>query len=84
MVYPVVLQKQGQSVESRIITEIFRKAGDQVEKGEFHYTYETDKASFEAEAPESGEILVFFVEAGDEVPVLTNIAVIGEKGESIE
>ena len=80
----VIMPKQGQSVESCIITEWNKKKGDQVTKGEILFAYETDKASFEEEAAVDGILLELFYEAGDEVPVLTNICVIGAAGESAE
>ncbi len=78
----VIMPKQGQSVESCIITEWNKKKGDQVSKGDILFAYETDKASFEEEAPADGILLELFYEAGDEVPVLTNVCVIGTEGES--
>jgi pyruvate dehydrogenase E2 component (dihydrolipoamide acetyltransferase) len=84
MAVPVIMPRQGQSVESCIITELFKSTGDAVQKGELLFSYETDKASFEEEAQESGTILTVFFKAGDEVPVLTNVLVIGEAGESFE
>jgi len=80
----VIMPKQGQSVESCIITEWNKKKGDQVTKGEILFAYETDKASFEEEAAIDGILLELFYEAGDEVPVLTNVCVIGAAGESAE
>ncbi|HEY3388290.1 MAG TPA: dihydrolipoamide acetyltransferase family protein [Prolixibacteraceae bacterium] len=79
----VIMPKQGQSVESCIITEWNKKKGDQVAKGEVLFAYETDKASFEEEAPVDGTLLEIFYETGDEVPVLTNVCIIGEPGESV-
>jgi hypothetical protein len=43
----VIMPKQGQSVESCIITEINKNTGDEVKAGDILFTYETDKASFE-------------------------------------
>ena len=83
MATTVIMPKQGQSVESCIITEWNKKKGDKVTKGEILFAYETDKASFEEEAPADGYLLEVFYEAGDEVPVLTNVCVIGEAGESV-
>ncbi|NCB09568.1 MAG: 2-oxo acid dehydrogenase subunit E2, partial [Bacteroidia bacterium] len=48
------------------------------------FSYETDKASFEEEAKESGILLATFFDEGDEIPVLINVAVIGQKGEPFE
>lgn len=82
MAIPVIMPKQGQSVETCIITEWNKKKGDTVKKGDILFTYETDKASFETESPEDGILLDIFFEAGDEVPVLANVAVIGKAGEN--
>ncbi len=77
----VILPKQGQSVESCIITEIRKKKGDAVKKGDVLFTYETDKASFEEESPVEGVVLECFYNEGDEVEVLLNMMVIGDEGE---
>lgn len=81
MAVVVIMPKQGQSVESCIITEIKKKKGDIVAKGEVLFGYETDKASFEEESPEDGIVLECFYNEGDEVPVLSNMMVIGKSGE---
>jgi pyruvate dehydrogenase E2 component (dihydrolipoamide acetyltransferase) len=80
----VIMPKQGQSVESCIITEWNKKKGDKVTKGEILFSYETDKASFEEEAPVDGVLLELFFQEGDDVPVLTNVCVIGAEGEAID
>lgn len=79
----VIMPKQGQSVESCIITELKKKNGDTVSKGDVLFTYETDKASFEEVSPASGVVLACFYGEGDEVPVLDNMMVIGDPGEDI-
>ncbi|MCF8226193.1 MAG: 2-oxo acid dehydrogenase subunit E2 [Bacteroidales bacterium] len=84
MATPVLLPRQGQSVESCIITRFYVKPGDQVSIDAPLFAYETDKASFEETAKEEGTILTWFFEEGDEVPVLTNVGVIGKAGESYE
>ena len=84
MAFVVIMPKQGQSVESCIITEWNKKKGDKVAKGEILFAYETDKASFEEEADVDGVLLEIFYETGDEVPVLTNVCVIGSPGEPAE
>jgi len=81
MALVVILPKQGQSVESCIITEIKKKKGDLVKKGDVLFTYETDKATFEEESPADGVVLECFYNEGDEVPVLLNMMVIGQPGE---
>jgi pyruvate dehydrogenase E2 component (dihydrolipoamide acetyltransferase) len=44
---------------------------------------ETDKALLEVESPAAGSLLAQFFKEGDEVPVLTNIAAIGQPGEDV-
>ena len=78
----VIMPKQGQSVESCILTEMKKKKGDTVSVGDILFSYETDKASFEEEAKIAGTVLDIFFSDGDEIPVLTNVMVIGNPGES--
>ena len=80
----VIMPKQGQSVESCILTEIKKKKGDTVAVGDVLFTYETDKASFEEEAKTAGTVLEVFYDEGDEIPVLMNVMVIGNPGEPVE
>lgn len=81
MAIAVIMPRQGQSVESCIITSWNKKVGDAVEKGEILFSYETDKSSFDEAAPESGKLLAIFHEEGDDVPCLENVCVIGNDGE---
>jgi len=84
MAIPVIMPKQGQSVETCIITKWFKKKGDAVTTGDILFSYETDKAAFDFESPADGTILEIFFNDGDEVPVLANVAVIGASGENTE
>ena len=79
----VIMPRQGQSVESCVITAFNKKVGDTVEKGEVLFSYETDKSSFDEPAPEAGKILAIFREEGDDVPCLENVLVIGADGEDV-
>jgi len=81
MATPIIMPRQGQSVESCIITAWNKKVGDTVEKGDILFSYETDKSSFDEPAPESGKLLAIFHEEGDDVPCLENVCVIGQDGE---
>lgn len=82
MAVPVIMPKQGQSVESCIITKWNKKVGDSVAVGDVIFSYETDKSSFEEEAKVSGVMLATFFEEGDDVECLTNVCVIGNAGEN--
>lgn len=81
MATPVIMPRQGQSVESCIIAKWHKNVGDAVSEGDVLFTYETDKATFEEEAKQSGTMLAIFFEEGDDVPCLTNVCVIGNEGE---
>ena len=84
MAIPVLMPRQGQSVETCILGQWYKSVGEEVSVGDILFSYETDKASFEEEAKENGTLLAIFFNEGDEVPVLTNVAVIGQKGESFD
>ena len=77
----VIMPRQGQSVESCIITAFNKKVGDTVAVGDVLFSYETDKSSFDEPAPVAGQILAIFREEGDDVPCLENVLVIGNAGE---
>jgi pyruvate dehydrogenase E2 component (dihydrolipoamide acetyltransferase) len=84
MATPVIMPRQGQSVETCILGQWYKKPGDPVSVGDLLFSYETDKSSFEEEAKTSGTLIAVFFSQGDEIPVLINVAVIGEPGESAE
>ncbi|MDD4080742.1 MAG: dihydrolipoamide acetyltransferase family protein [Eubacteriales bacterium] len=83
MAHPIILPRQGQSVESCIITEWHKKVGDPVKVGDVLFSYETDKASFEETAKEDGTLIAVFFDADDDVPVLTTVGAIGSPGEDV-
>ena len=78
---PIIMPRQGQSVESCIISDWHKKVGDKVNVGDILFTYETDKATFDEESKVEGTMLAIFFDEGDDVPVLTNVCVIGEEGD---
>lgn len=82
MAVPVIMPRQGNTVESCIVTKWFKQPGDKVAVGDILFSYETDKAAFEEEAKVEGTLLAVFFQEGDDVPCLSNMCVIGEAGES--
>ena len=84
MATPVIMPRQGQSVETCLITRWFKAVGDAVNEGDLLFSYETDKAAFDEESKVSGEMLAVFFEEGEEVPVFENVCVIGRKGEAVD
>ena len=84
MATAVIMPKQGQSVETCIITRWFKRKGERVSVGDILFSYETDKASFDLESPVEGTLLDVYFGDGAEVPVLVNVAVIGKSGETTD
>src|SRR5580704_11995302 len=79
----VRLPRLGQGMESGTIVKWLKAEGERVEKGEPLYEVDTDKATQEVEAEQSGVLLRIAVVSG-EVPVGETVALIGEQGESTE
>lgn len=69
-------------MESAIILRWHVAVGDAVNRGDVICEVETDKAVVEVESTASGVLLAHLAEEGAEVPVLENIAVVGQSGES--
>jgi pyruvate dehydrogenase E2 component (dihydrolipoamide acetyltransferase) len=84
MATPVELPKLGNTVEECIVSRWAKHPGDAVAAGDLVAEIETDKATFELEAPVEGTVLATFFEEGALVPVFTNLFVIGEPGEDVE
>ena len=83
MANAVIMPRQGQSVESCIITEWKKNVGDTVKKGDILFSYETDKSSFDEASEVEGTLLKVFADVGDEVPCLDTVCIIGAEGEDI-
>ncbi len=83
MATEILMPRQGQSVESCIITGWKVKEGDTVAEGQALCEVETDKATFEVPALAAGTVLGVFYDAGADVPVLKVIAAIGAPGEDV-
>ena len=75
------MPRQGNTVESCIIAGWRVKEGGAVAADTTVCDVETDKATFEVPAGAAGVVLKLLCEAGDDVPVLQPIAVIGAAGE---
>lgn len=81
MAIPIIMPRQGQSVESCILTSWNVREGETVAAGQIIASIETDKATFDVECPGEGTILALFFPEGADIPVLTNIAAVGQPGE---
>lgn len=83
MAEAIVLPKLGNTVESAIILAWHVAIGDSVQAGDLLCEVETDKATLEIESSSAGILLAQLVAVGDDVPVMSNIALVGEAGEAI-
>jgi pyruvate dehydrogenase E2 component (dihydrolipoamide acetyltransferase) len=83
MAEQIILPRQGQSVETCLILSWKKKEGDPVSQGEILVEVETDKAAFEVESTAEGTLLKILHQEGEDVPVLSPLAIVGEPGEDI-
>ncbi len=83
MATPVIMPRQGQSVESCVITTWNKKVGDKVEVGDILFSYETDKSAFDETSTVEGTMLAVFYGEGDDVECLKTVCVIGNEGEDV-
>lgn len=83
MATPIIMPRQGQTVESCIITKWHKNVGDPVAVGDLLFSYETDKAAFDETSTVEGVLLARFFEEDADVPVLTTVCVVGKPGEDI-
>ncbi len=84
MATAVQVPQFGTTVEECIVTRWFTRKGSTVTAGEVIAEIETDKTTFEINAPVDGTLLEMFFDEGAVVPVFTNLCVIGSDGESVE
>ncbi|MBP7961344.1 MAG: 2-oxo acid dehydrogenase subunit E2 [Caldilineaceae bacterium] len=75
---PIILPRLGNSVESCILLEWKVAVGDTVAENDVIAEVETDKAVMEVASSAAGTILALRFAAGDDVPVMAEMAVVGE------
>lgn len=83
MATKVTIPKLGLTMTEGTIVEWKKREGEEVEKGEILYVIETEKVTFEVEAPVSGILGKIVAKEGDVVPVGGVVAYILEVGEKI-
>lgn len=74
----VTMPRLSDTMEEGTIGRWLKKPGDHVEKGEILLEIETDKATMELEAYDSGTLQKILVQEGEIVPIGEPIAIIGE------
>ncbi|OYT49688.1 hypothetical protein B6U79_01345 [Candidatus Bathyarchaeota archaeon ex4484_231] len=83
MVTEVIMPKMGQTMEKGKIIKWLKKEGEKVRRGEPLLEIETDKTTIEVEARGSGILRKILAQEGEEVPIATPIAYIGEEDEPL-
>ena len=82
-VVEVVVPMLGITVEKGKILKWIKKEGEVVKKGEPIFEVETDKVVTEVESPGAGILKKILVSENVEVPILTLVGVITDKGEEL-
>ena len=80
---PILMPKLGQAMTEGTVQQWHRKDGERVEQGQLLLTIETDKATFDIEAPASGVVHILVPE-GQEVRIGTVIGEIGDAAPSTQ
>jgi pyruvate dehydrogenase E2 component (dihydrolipoamide acetyltransferase) len=84
MAIQVFMPKIGLTMTEGKIVEWKKKEGDRVEKGEPLFVFETEKTTFEVEAPESGILTKVLVKEEENAPVGCVVGIIGKPREMAE
>lgn len=83
MPFEVLMPPLSQTLDTLVLVEWLKRAGEPVSKGEPLFLVESDKATLEVEAPASGVLAAVLVEPGVEVRVKSPIATITLEGEIV-
>lgn len=83
MASKIIMPKQGLQMETGVITQWLHREGEAIREGEPLFEIETDKLTITIDASAGGTLLKILYEEGEEVPVATPIAIVGEPGEDI-
>jgi pyruvate dehydrogenase E2 component (dihydrolipoamide acetyltransferase) len=79
----IIMPQGGQDITEGRVVKWMKREGDRVSKGEVTCEVETEKATFEVEAPIDGVLLKIVVEAGKVAPIFSTIGVVGSEGEEV-
>lgn len=80
----VVMPALGNTVESCLLSSWQVAVGDTVDANTTLCEIETDKSTMDVPAGVTGTVLALLGEEGDDIPVKTPIAVVGDAGENVE
>ena len=73
------LMRVGTNMEEATLVTWLKKPGEAFSDGEPLYQIETDKVTYDVEAPYPGELVEIKVNAGDVVPVGAVVAIVKER-----
>jgi pyruvate dehydrogenase E2 component (dihydrolipoamide acetyltransferase) len=80
----VQMPKMSDTMTEGVVAVWHKKVGDTIKAGEIVAEVETDKATMDLEAYESGTILYIGAEAGQAVPVDGTLYIVGKPGEDFQ
>ena len=83
MAKDILMPQMGYDMTQGTVVRWVKKVGDRVHRGDIVAEIETDKATVEIEAFESGTLLRILASPGDTIPVGEPIATVGEQGEAL-
>jgi pyruvate dehydrogenase E2 component (dihydrolipoamide acetyltransferase) len=84
MATEVLVPPLGQTVDTVTLVTWYKAEGETVGQGESLFAIETDKATLDVEAPASGVLQGVTAQPGDEVKVLSPVALIAAPEEAVE
>jgi pyruvate dehydrogenase E2 component (dihydrolipoamide acetyltransferase) len=83
-VIPILMPKAGQTMEEGVIVKWHAKPGATINKGAILFEIETDKATMEVEAPDSGRLSRIVVAEGASSPVLVPVAYLADNDADVD
>jgi pyruvate dehydrogenase E2 component (dihydrolipoamide acetyltransferase) len=83
-VIPILMPKAGQSMEEGVIVKWHAQPGATINKGAILFEIETDKATIEVEAPDSGRLARIVVAEGATSPVLLPVAYLADADADVD
>ncbi len=83
MARPILMPQVGQDLTEGKIVALHVKLGDKVKKGDIVAEVESEKATFEVEAFETGTVIEMRYKVGDIATVLQPIMLVGDEGEVV-
>lgn len=83
MIWKIGMPNLGHTMEEGKVAEWLKPLGAAVAKGETIALVESDKSTFDVDAPGDGVLLAISVAAGETVPVGAQIGLVGQPGEAL-